>query len=428
MSFIKSIRRSLGINFDSDEEEESPENIMPQEPGATVTAQPTEAQCIAGCRPECPADDTLPADILTAVVDLFNSTQPEFVSRCLDTDAQKQYLLERISADVAERIRLAVKRAHDMGLEEWGNTRRDLMEEVENLRQQKQLLEQRREESKGERLSNQRQKRAMAERIHDLESKVNTLEAEKEQLLLENRSMVNRLRVAGVGGEGVVDPNATAHLLDELEKLRKENAAINDLQQQLNAATEQLTAVTEEKNRLADDIKAQQTDAKEYAKIRRKAEKAENDLEKARKQAEQLQSDLLQRDDTIRNLNTRLADALREADRLASRDAHDMSHLELAEIPDIMPESSITPAITDAPAQTAQKKPRQKRGRRKRSEEAPQPKRFSAIDELMDSTDWFDSTPPPRQDKPEKNDDDFGYKAPPKKTPPADDDKQLSLW
>lgn len=428
MSFIKSIRRSLGINFDSDEEEELPENIMPQEPGATVTAQPTEAQYIAGCRPECPADDTLPADILTAVVDLFNSTQPEFVSRCLDTDAQKQYLLERISADVAERIRLAVKRAHDMGLEEWGNTRRDLMEEVENLRQQKQLLEQRREESKGERLSNQRQKRAMAERIHDLESKVNTLEAEKEQLLLENRSMVNRLRVAGVGGEGVVDPNATAHLLDELEKLRKENAAINDLQQQLNAATEQLTAVTEEKNRLADDIKAQQTDAKEYAKIRRKAEKAENDLEKARKQAEQLQSDLLQRDDTIRNLNTRLADALREADRLASRDAHDMSHLELAEIPDIMPESSITPAITDAPAQTAQKKPRQKRGRRKRSEEAPQPKRFSAIDELMDSTDWFDSTPPPRQDKPEKNDDDFGYKAPPKKTPPADDDKQLSLW
>ena len=46
----------------------------------------------------------------------------------------------------------------------------------------------------------------------------------------------------------------------------------------------------------------------------------------------------------------------------------------------------------------------------------------------MDSTDWFDSTPPPLQEKPDKNHDDFGYKAPPKKTPPADDDKQLSRW
>ncbi len=117
--------------------------------------------------------------MLTAVVELFNSTQPEFVSRCIDTDAQKQFLLERINADVAERIRQAIRRAHEMGLKEWEETRRKLIEEVEDLRQQKQQLEQRREESKGERLSNQRQKRAMTERINDLESKVNTLEAEK---------------------------------------------------------------------------------------------------------------------------------------------------------------------------------------------------------------------------------------------------------
>ncbi len=131
---------------------------------------------------------------------------------------------------------------------------------------------------------------------------------------------------------------------------------------------------------------------KEYSRIRQQAEKSESALEIARKQTEQLQADLLQRDDIIRNLNDRLADALREADRLASRDANDMSHLELTEIPDIIPQPATAAAseIADQP-QPVQKK---KRGRRKRSEATPQPKRFSAIDELMDSTDWFDSTPP----------------------------------
>lgn len=425
MSFIKSIRRSLGINFDSDEEEKPTENIMHEEPARATKPETADDHGISECRPPCPADDNLPADMLTAVVELFNSTQPEFVSRCIDTDAQKQFLLERINADVAERIRRAIRRAHEMGLKEWEETRRKLIEEVEDLRQQKQQLEQRREESKGERLSNQRQKRAMTERINDLESKVNTLEAEKEQLLLENRSMVNRMRVAGVGGEGAVDPNVTTHLVDELEKLREENAGTEDLRLQLDAVKQQLATVTEDKQRLAEDLKSHLYTEKEYSRIRQQAEKSESALEIARKQTEQLQADLLQRDDIIRNLNDRLADALREADRLASRDANDMSHLELTEIPDIIPQPAAAASeIADQP-QPVQKK---KRGRRKRSEATPQPKRFSAIDELMDSTDWFDSTPPTRQEKPDKNDDDFGYKAPPKKTPPADDDKQLSLW
>lgn len=95
MSFIKSIRRSLGINFDSDEEEKPTENIMHEEPARATKPETADDHGISECRPPCPADDNLPADMLTAVVELFNSTQPEFVSRCIDTDAQKQFLLER---------------------------------------------------------------------------------------------------------------------------------------------------------------------------------------------------------------------------------------------------------------------------------------------------------------------------------------------
>lgn len=421
MSIIRTIRRSLGINFDSDEEEELTDLVRAEELPAQPASEPTPSDTKAECTPECPDDDTLPADMLSAVVELFNSTQPEFVSKCLDTDAQKEYLLQNISADVAERMRQAVRRAHDMGLREWDDTRRRLVEEVETLRQQKEQLEQRREESKGERLSNQRQKRALTERVHDLEMQVTTLEAEKEQLSLENRSMVNRLRVAGLG-EGAVDPQATAQMLDELEKLRKDNAEIDTLRLQLKE-------LSEAKDKAEADSDARIAGLTESsAKAEQRAQAAENSLAEANGQIASLNSDLQQRDDIIRNLNLKLAEALREADRLAQKDVYDMSHLELTEIPDIIPLPEKEKKPTADSTETAEKKPRQKRGRRKRSEEKPPAKRFSAIDEMMDSTDWFDSTPPPRQEKNEKTDDDFGYKAPPKRTPPADDDKQLSLW
>ncbi|MDE6081550.1 MAG: hypothetical protein K2F70_04720, partial [Muribaculaceae bacterium] len=63
------------------------------------------------------------------------------------------------------------------------------------------------EETAGERkrqqLSAERQKRALTERIHDLENKINELHAEREQFELENKSLVNRLRVYSVQDEDV---------------------------------------------------------------------------------------------------------------------------------------------------------------------------------------------------------------------------------
>lgn len=419
MSIIKKIRRSLGINADDDDD--IADITQDEELSAASADRPGEAEAAGECNPPCPADDSLPADMLTAVVELFNSTQPEFVSRCLDTDAQKQYLLEHISADVAGRMRQAIKRAHDMGLQDWEQTRRGLVEEVETLRRQKEQLEQSREESKGERLSNQRQKRALTERVHDLEIQVSTLEAEKEQLSLENRSMLNKLRVAGLG-EGAVDPQATSQMIEELERLREENAEMSAIREKI----ENLTAEKEQAEaQLGSRISALSDSVSE---AERRAVKLEKDLAESSQTVERLNSDLQQRDDIIRNLNLKLADALREADRLAKKDVYDMSHLELTEIPDVIPTPDNEQQRTAGKPVQKEKKARQKRGRRKRDENFPAPKRFSAIDELMDSDDWFVSTPPPRQEKPEKNDDDFGYKEPPKKNPPADDDRQLSLW
>ena len=55
--------------------------------------------------------------------------------------------------------------------------------------------------------------------------------------------------------------------------------------------------------------------------------------------------------------------------------------------------------------------------------------KISAIDELMDNTDWFVAPEPTPLKKSAEVEEDFGYREPAQsKKVPRDDDKQLSLW
>ena len=61
--------------------------------------------------------------------------------------------------------------------------------------------------------------------------------------------------------------------------------------------------------------------------------------------------------------------------------------------------------------------------------ETPKPAvKISAIDELMDSTDWFIAPEPVPLKKDPEVEEDFGYKEPPARKASRDEDKQLSLW
>ena len=91
-----------------------------------------------------------------------------------------------------------------------------------------------------------------------------------------------------------------------------------------------------------------------------------------------------------------------------------------------------------AQAPETQKKPRKQNKKREQAVEKPveaeQPAqttgtvKLSAIDELMDNTDWFVAPEPIPVKKDPEVEEDFGYKEPPAKKTARDDDKQLSLW
>ena len=80
-------------------------------------------------------------------------------------------------------------------------------------------LEQQRSSLREAQLSADRRRRALSDRVNDLESKLATAEAEREQFELENKSLLNKLKVADV------QPALVEDLTKEVERLKAALAA-----------------------------------------------------------------------------------------------------------------------------------------------------------------------------------------------------------
>ena len=229
MSIFNSFKKALGFpdtyddendvdSDDADQTENADDTGRPQldltlptraeETGASNSAKKQESVPQAettdapGNQPET-ADNGADTDALASkafdcVVELFNSIQPDFVKQCLDTEAQRRYITEHIDSSLREALNHATIQAREAGRRQWQAERSRLSADLDSLKKQYASIKRRSEDFQNAQLSEARQKRALSDRVHDLESQVAALEAEKEQFQIENRSMANKLRASGV--------------------------------------------------------------------------------------------------------------------------------------------------------------------------------------------------------------------------------------
>lgn len=370
-------------------------------------------------------DESLSGDIFEGVITLFNQIQPEFVRQCMDTEAQKTYILENIQSSLKERLENEVRTARLRGQQLWEEERKKLGEEVEILRHQKEILEQKREESKSQKLSAERQKRALVERVHDLETQLLSAEAEKEQYVLENRSMLNKLRVASVTSGGTSDD-----AIDEIEKLNAQLDTLRKEKESKSLDAEHFEAVAaahipvienlldtidELVKELAGNSARRDADTLAISLVKKELKDATETIAKQKRRIDSLRSsqdrDVRQIADfnrLIKEKDTLISTLKAEIDELNRTIA-----LNMEDAARIMGNNVIS---------TSSNEPKSRKSKKKK-----QTPHISAIDELLDNTDWFVAAPPPKQKEPDKEDD-FGYKAPPQRKSHPDDDKQLSLW
>lgn len=465
MSIFSSFKKALGFpdEFDDDLEDDIdlPEKIRlhketAAERPAVRTSAPEKAEEPSATVTDVePLDNNLPGEVFDAVIRLFNETQPQFVRDCLDSQAQREYLLSRIDESLRERLRREVENARKSGQQNWTKERNRMSADVEKLKSEYHMLKQQREEFQSAQLSAARQKRALSERIHDLESQVKTLEADREQMQLENRSMINKLRVANVRSASDAETEAglqrlaqeNVELQDKInslkDKAKSDSKRIADLEKELKEKTEN---EPDGKQQLAiAEIEAQ---IAQFENIKERKNKKINDLTAQNRTLsnnfDKITKELASRNEENTGLNRQIEELNKQIEKQKAAHENDTRslHDEIKRLTELVNAASV-----DAPAKN---KPGRKRKKNRNNAEQtvdtkvdsqettaestvsenPEqhaPAKISAIDELMDSTDWFIAPEPTPLKKDPEVEEEFGYKEPQRK-PSHDDDKQLSLF
>ncbi len=210
MSFFGKFKQALGFadNDDDDFYYQSSEEQKADSGSKNNVLTNENSSVDAGAK-----EPELPLEIFDSVVNLFNESLPDFLKSSIDREAQKKYIYEQLSADMKKYLSSITDEATQRCDSKWKDERSKLQTEMVKLKEQGRAVEEQRSEWQKQQLSAERQKRALSERVHDLEKQVATLEAEKEQYDLENKSLINKLKVSAV-----VD--------GDIEEMRKEIARL----------------------------------------------------------------------------------------------------------------------------------------------------------------------------------------------------------
>ena len=214
MSFWKGVMSVFGFGGDNEEDEEEYDSSLPTYAAQPriATAKPATTQVQAAHapetetpQPETPAHDTpkenddtkteqvvadpdLPGDLFDALIEQFNAAQPDFISKCLSTDAQRAYLLNSLSDSLKQRLNnTGVKIAAQPDATDSAERER-LQRRINTLEADVKTTETLRQENRKLHLSIERQKRALLDRINDLEAQVAKNHAEREKFFTDKRN------------------------------------------------------------------------------------------------------------------------------------------------------------------------------------------------------------------------------------------------
>jgi len=169
-------------------------------------------------RPDAAGGGDLPDALLDAILEVINSQLPPIAARCIDRAAQRRYLADELGSPLEEFAAEARRKA----VSELTGDRAKMQAELETLRAERKEVAGKREEQKAALLSEQRQRRALSERNHDLEAKIDQLDSEIEQHKLTISSLMNKMRVAEVTeGENSGLQEQIADLQKQLDDMRK---------------------------------------------------------------------------------------------------------------------------------------------------------------------------------------------------------------
>ena len=251
MSFLHSLSRAFGLTSQEDVDDYTPSNDIP----VTSVEEPMNQVQLS---PQPKSNDT--AVIFDGVVEFLNRELPPYLRQSLNIESQRNYLFQNLDKSLKEFLEKLQEEERKNSTKTTNKEKDRLKIQVEELKEKLSVTEEKLQKESEKALSSERQKRAINSRIKDLEEKIGSLEAEIEQYDLENKSLLNKLRVAAVTSQ-MHSNDSTQEKLDELteknqglisenQKLTNENEGLvsenRELRNEIERLKSEISSATKE--------------------------------------------------------------------------------------------------------------------------------------------------------------------------------------
>lgn len=314
MSFINKIKCAFGFSDEADDSIIDDDPDVQQVTVATRIAEPLIAPANDTVKQtrEASVDDMHPSIIFERVIAMFNEALPDFLQKSVDTEAQRRALFNALDADMKAYLTNIRERAEQECQRHFADERTKLQANIREMESRYREFEEMRSEMNNKQLSNDRQRRTLNERIHSLETQIAEMHAEQEQLQLENKSLINKVKVASVyekDNTEMVEENKKLQL--EINRLRQlqvrgesaDDDSVKKLSQELEQRSDELKTALEALELARKDIEDKEHTSKTL----------ENEVAAGRKEAEKLQKQVSQLKEELESVRTEQNDEDKEA-------------------------------------------------------------------------------------------------------------------
>ena len=393
MSFLNTLAAIFGFS-DHDTEDDAMTSEMKSLAPATssLATEPANSGNIsdvpvsskASAAADSSAED--PSVMFSGVVELLNRELPPYLRQSLNEESQRRYIYDNLQKSFKDYISSVVEEQKKKILASSNRDKEKLKAQIADLKEKLQVSEEKFTRESEKSLSAERQRRALSARMRDLESNILSLEAEKEQFDLENKSLLNKLRLLSINSN--IDPNSP-----DLDSMVKLNQEIESLKKELEQT---------------------KTESNELKVVNGNLERHISELENETKTLKEEKKDLLEEKKAILDENRKLKDTDPE--------------IRIPEAGETASQVFETVSFDDTPT-VPEKQPTENKEKPKAKKEKKQPKKpvINAIDDSLASTDWLVSTPPDHVAEEPNDNTDFGYQEPPRKKE-SSNPAQMSLF
>ena len=328
MSFFNNLKNAFGfsdnpmsndiddeLNYDDQEKREP--YINPFKPAPQVeTVKPKLPQA-----PEPPVATTplkstpisyeLPEAFLTSIIAIVNANLPQIVKDCIDIEAEKKAITQSLGSHFKGAIDDIHKAALAQANAAWDKDRADITAKLSQATQAAEDSSRRADEAKQKCQIEESKRKALKEQAASLEQRVHTLEAEHEQYVIENKSLLNKMKVMQVYADDAAtykdlaeqNEKALAALRSELDTKQKE---IDDAKSLADQAMHDATEASKNAKEAIDASKKELDDARkeiEDAKLDAAVAREETAKGKAELEAKVAEIDALKAELAEANIN-----------------------------------------------------------------------------------------------------------------------------